>query len=170
MRLKKFLADDKVYVYGRAVFKVFPPVNLNDCADFDAAGEFAPEIVSGFGVESAGFAQNNAELAAFFSLSSADSTCRKPNLLELFLVRPPLDENGGFINTQSGAQSGARKSLMNSALKAVGAKPICSSKKRRRESISLVCVLISPPLVQTAKLPVPADGSSTCSRPSKFNK
>jgi len=66
LKLKKFLADDEIYIYGRAVFKVFPPVNLNDSSDFDAVGEFAPEIVSGFGVESAGFAQNNTELAAFF--------------------------------------------------------------------------------------------------------
>jgi len=50
-------------------------------------------------------------LPPFFSLSSADSTCRKPNLLELFLVRPPLDENGGFINTYSEPNRGTHFSV-----------------------------------------------------------
>ena len=79
MKLEKFPADDQVNIYSRAVTGVFPSVNLNDSADFDAVGEFAPEIVSGFGIESAASAQNNAELAAFFSLSSAERAYRKPN-------------------------------------------------------------------------------------------
>ena len=42
LKLEKFSADDEVNIYGRAVTGVFPPVNFNDRADFDAVGDAFP--------------------------------------------------------------------------------------------------------------------------------